>query len=442
MQTDLTKYPEQILTHRKPTLMLGDLHGNALKLMNFLVTFGVVGMNSKQYGYFVEMYNSLAQQVEDNHVIITAIKRLLSPSKVRVNPAHLVLIGDEFADRGKNDFLTLKILELLDSAKDMKLSILASNHSFEYMRATQRKTKSLEYMQAEEVRKKTSSQKVSTPRFFLGERGLEKGIPDLLGVNFLKHDHSPSLYGLLSLVHEVPEIEEDIHQFNENIYLKVLKLIDYCEVDGYLHILSHAPIDSKLIVLVAHVLGVDGFQDSITPSNIMDKVSLLIKSEQSLKQTLDKINERFVEKVRDGSIYEWMSESQVKEFYGFCADDAWQTNPVAAVMWNRYLNYREDPIFSTLPRVDYVHGHTGEWDEAKRESIRNIASRIHNLDDGNNLGKSPEHSKGRLRFLSGKTGWVKKLETGQLQRIPYLNDDIDSAGPSTSPSTSPLAGNL
>ena len=290
-----------------------------------------------------------------------------------------------------------------------------------------------------------SNYKFSKENDFLKVDNETKFKVDLLGVNFLKHDHSPSLYGLLSLVHEVPEVEEDIHHFNEDIYLKVLKLIDYCEVDGYLHILSHAPIDSKLIVLVAHVLGVDGFQDSITRDNLMDKVNLLIESEESLKQILDMINERFVEKVRDGSIYDWMNESQVKEFYGFCADDAWQTNPIAAVMWNRYLNYTKDPIFSTLPRVDYVHGHTGEWDETKRESIRHIASRIHNLDDGNNLGKSPEHSIGQLRFLSGKTGWIKMLETGQLQRIQYLHDDMDLAGPSASPlavpSTSPLAGN-
>lgn len=309
--------------------------------------------------------------------------------------------------------MTLRVLKLL-TEKNVHLTIMASNHAFEYMRATRRPQSPLP----------RRLRLGSLARLFTPES--ESAIAskaNMNGENFLQPQHSPSLQSLLTLTIEKPEILAEVQTFNDKVYYSALKLIDYCEIEGKLCLISHAPIHSELIVLVAKCLGVDTYKDT-TRDNLGEKVQQLIATQDHLKSTLDQINIAFQGAVRTGSIYELINGNVVQEFYGFCADDAWQQHPIAAVMWNRYLHYERDPILEKHPNIHYVHGHTGTWRDDKREMLKaaGVDDRIHNLDDDNDLGKTKDHIEGPITYLTQDRGWARKIEH-------MVDAEIRSSGP-------------
>jgi hypothetical protein len=130
---DIHKFPE-IDKHNSldpgTELTIGDLHGNALKFLYFLIRQGVVTKFSEEkYDEFKTIYtkglhNLTRLDIEHFHVILSQT-RVNSHAKVR-------LIGDELADRGSNDYFTLKIIETL-SFQGVDIEILMSNHSIEFL---------------------------------------------------------------------------------------------------------------------------------------------------------------------------------------------------------------------------------------------------------------------------------------------------------------------
>jgi hypothetical protein len=110
-------------------LTLGDLHGNALKLLYFLIKHEIVECNEAHYQRFVEIYrkdvSSLDQQDLDE------IKHICDNLIIK-NKTKICLIGDVLADRGQNDYFTLLLLNKLHK-ESVPLDILHSNHDFTFI---------------------------------------------------------------------------------------------------------------------------------------------------------------------------------------------------------------------------------------------------------------------------------------------------------------------
>ena len=113
-ETDIRTYPSMTTNYhfdKGAQISIGDLHGNALKLIWFLLKHNVIGNISEQeYNRFVKLYEKDPKEVNKNDIQWFN----LFIKKIKVNQGGTIrLLGDELADRGSNDYFTLKILEKL-----------------------------------------------------------------------------------------------------------------------------------------------------------------------------------------------------------------------------------------------------------------------------------------------------------------------------------------
>lgn len=153
---------------------LGDLHGNAVKLLHFLMRYGVViwkasvADKAAAYQSFVDIYDRAAELLKFRNLMINLqgdiqnsstknevyrsefdrLKVLSAPkewmllirrfdvlmSQLAVQDAmtQVRLLGDELADRGSNDYFTLRLLGFLQEAH-VQVSILSSNHGAQFL---------------------------------------------------------------------------------------------------------------------------------------------------------------------------------------------------------------------------------------------------------------------------------------------------------------------
>lgn len=183
---DLSQYPTPKINPSEGDVpCLGDVHGNAVKMLYFLVMEGVIKLKNgaEDYALYVKLYddfltiitddfstdekfktfvgqlrrapknssgransdpifnNTVIQQridlmVADNQVkikkIIEEMDRIISEATVCA-PRKIRFIGDMLADRGACDLFTLRILSKLKEHKEMQVVILYSNHDDIFM---------------------------------------------------------------------------------------------------------------------------------------------------------------------------------------------------------------------------------------------------------------------------------------------------------------------
>lgn len=132
---DIYQLPEVGNNHKAingSAITIGDLHGNAMKLLFMLFKHGVAtNLINDDYQELVAIYNT---PVEDlNKDKIDKFNLLLD--KIQFNNAGKIrLIGDELADRGCNDYFTLRVIQKLNENK-VPVEIILSNHSIEFIEA-------------------------------------------------------------------------------------------------------------------------------------------------------------------------------------------------------------------------------------------------------------------------------------------------------------------
>ena len=114
---------------------LGDLHGNALKLLHFLVREGVIRISPKDYEEFFQLYDNESFSITSSLDPDTIGRFRAILDRIQIEPVFpmIRLIGDILCDRGANDFFTLKILEKLRLSQ-VPLEIVLSNHDLEFLR--------------------------------------------------------------------------------------------------------------------------------------------------------------------------------------------------------------------------------------------------------------------------------------------------------------------
>ncbi len=305
------------------TVTAGDMHGNAMKLIYILIKEGILRISEDQFKTLWQIYETprrhlTAQQIE-------RFKAILSEGEY-TKVCALRLIGDLLADRGRNDWFTLQVLQAMQE-HEIDFEIDISNHDMGF----------IDYM--------------------CGQRP----------------HHSPrdSLNGLQYLV-----ISSDIRQVNkeavkdlyERVYLKHLKALSYhFDPDGNppITIFTHAPVGLETVAGVARELAVT-FDES-TPT--------------LLAASIDRINAEFTERMQR---YDFMVLGLLNNPRSHLHSLIWNRAGDAALMSGRMIKPRRFEILVKKLRlqpenksysVTFVHGHDGVY-KPKEPNRVNIDSKL------------------------------------------------------------------
>ena len=168
-------------------IVLGDLHGNALKLLHFLLQNNIVSWNtngkseSELYQAFYDIYHAEAISCDN----LINIKKLIDALCVAPETPLLRFIGDELADRGKNDLITLLLFEHL-TVKGVNYRCMFSNHTQWFLE------------QDEKAKRGCVLDQCDTTRFYHSQNALlyylHQGIITRNEVNHLVNNHKKHLY--------------------------------------------------------------------------------------------------------------------------------------------------------------------------------------------------------------------------------------------------------
>lgn len=133
-QVNIDLYPSLLPIGEGNQLTIGDLHGNALKLLHFIIKHEIVESNNNDYQQFVDIYrkDNNALQREDLDKIKHICENLIIKDKIKI-----CLIGDVLADRGQNDYFTLLLLNKLHK-ESIPLEIMLSNHDFTFIESLEK----------------------------------------------------------------------------------------------------------------------------------------------------------------------------------------------------------------------------------------------------------------------------------------------------------------
>jgi hypothetical protein len=323
---DLTHYPKTI-THNEPgvEVTIGDLHGNALKLIYFLIANDVLAIAKEDYEKLVAIYQKPPEQLSPGilqtfHLIIDA---------AIVNTQHRIrFLGDDLCDRGMNDYYTLYLYKKLDVA-GVPFEIILSNHNHFFLDAYERPNHSFSF----------------NP---YGEGKNESLVQSMLNLGKLIQHHLVK--------------KQDILDWVQTHYLKHIAVHGYTlnKLHNELTIYSHAPIDLAMTARLARDLNIP-FRDG-------DLAELL--------KSLGNINTK---------VREWIMTNTFTMHYNELKNrhkTAGTPSPLEQILWNRdytLLNRAHHPAKKAYGII-YVHGH---------DSMANVVDLDTTLGKGNEHFQGP-----------------------------------------------------
>jgi len=279
-------------------LTIGDLHANTMKLIYMLIKHGIAsGIDAKDYKKLVEIYLTPNEDLTEE--ILNEFNNILDKMQFNNSVGLIRLIGDELADRGSNDYFTLKVFEKLEQ-HGVKLEILVSNHGYEFIRYGETK----------------SDFHLIDPR-----------------------SQFVSLTKLLFLIDNnrfVSVSRDKIIEIAKKAYLPNLKAISYSidEDTSEMIIYTHAAIDLKRIQELAISMGILGRKD---------------KTIKDLANTIDKINSKFQEYITNKTVSTLCSPHK--------------DSPLEFLMWNRDYAGLIRPTEYNGYNLKFVHGHDSGYDD-------------------------------------------------------------------------------
>jgi len=233
------------------------------------------------------------------------------------------LIGDELADRGSNDYFTLRLLGLLH-AEGVDVNITISNHSNEFITAYEN----------------LINNDALTPS------------------NVISDVQKPSFFGLKILYDAGLVTKDEITQLVNIAYKPSLKLIDYTLNEQGITLFTHAPVRFDVIRNIAHSVGVV-YNDS---------------SKEALATTIDKINSKFTQIVDENRVREYCNTNGIDDPANMTLADIAQT-PLMNLIWNRWNKNKDTadarPDSVNGYQVRYYHGH---------DSYQSSYQHINNMD--------------------------------------------------------------
>lgn len=290
----IPKVPE--LTSTSGQITVGDLHGNAAKLLFILFEHGIAsGLNDYEYTQLLSIYKTpvdalIEQQLIDFSKFLDQIKFAKGYS--------LRLIGDELCDRGENDYFTLLILERLK--KDVAVDILLSNHGILFVQAY--------------------------------------ALNDFSAVN-LYEGQEQSMHNMHKLLKNGMIQWSRVREITNWIYIPSLKLIDYVLSwdNKQLVIFTHAPAGLEAIEAVARI-----FQIPYNASSV-----------KSLVDTIESINGVIAYQLQVKNFH------RLYDMRGNYTQASLENDPILYLMWNRKIEHINQPQEIGDCRLTFVNGHDG-----------------------------------------------------------------------------------
>ncbi len=339
---------------RHDQLTLGDLHGNTMKLIYFLIREGV--MKLSEPGDYEELYgiyqkSGLIINLNKSKTIvgvdilgIRQFDKIIKNAVFSQRTTLIRLIGDELADRGHNDFFTFLVLDRMQKEK-VNFEIILSNHGLEFI------------------------------RFYETILSKRKNVKEF-NFNLSSENHGRSLQNLIHVLSFEPEIYlKKTMDIIATAYLPHLKLISYSNNrQGQISFYSHAPVGLEAIVALAssETMGFEGPPDWIV-------------SRHGLIESINKINEKFMSIRSSGLIssvinLETLNQVRAEKVTpndSVSGADSASFAPMTYIAWNRdYTLVVRPPQLLDGTEMKYVHGH---------DSTKEYENYFINLD--NTLGK-------------------------------------------------------
>lgn len=360
-QVDIFKLPDFDGQHQADEgaqITIGDLHGNTMKLIFMLVKHGIAkNLNEEDYETLVKIYRKETNQLTKKD--LDRFNQILDKLEFN-NEATVRLVGDELADRGNNDYFTLKVLEKLNQ-NNVPLEIILSNHSVEFIEAYEKQ--------------------------------------DNFNSPMLGWQHAPSLNKMQNLLERGLISKEEILEITEKAYKPALRAISYTlnEEKDEITLYTHAPSDLKVIKAISKKLEVP----------YSDKTAV------ELAQTIDLINEKFQDHVNKNTVNTLYSKDAMYNAYNMRPLDP-NEKPFEYVMWNRVYSDLDRKVNHTDGyKINFVHGH---------DSVGNTKDNIFVLD--NSLGKFEYMNQGEYTILySHEVQLTNKKDRSLEETTGYITDD-------------------
>lgn len=306
---DFSQIPTSVV-YTQNILCIGDLHGNALKLLHSLVKHQIIKITAEDYASFYKLYHASPVSQES----ITQLINLINSFDVQANAPLIRLLGDELADRGQNDFYTLYLLKkLADSG--VAYDVNQSNHAIEFALAHQQVI--------------LSGDAIDYASMSLGP------------------GQARSLFNLSDIIQQGYVSKEDVAQLVDS-HKKHQRIISYSLTDEGISLYSHAPIDYKVIRALANKFSVSYYDES----------------PRLLAYTIEKINQQYLGYVESNLLHTLINQEAM---YGVAANikmingDRITTEnyPLEHILWNRdYLHIKRSPTHPEYGyAMRYIHGH-------------------------------------------------------------------------------------
>ena len=300
---NIEQYPTRLNDQAAPHVSIGDMHGNALKLIYILIEEGVLELKKEEYerlmGIYYKSTDSLdASEIED-------FKRIINNATVNTQTA-VTLIGDELADRGKNDYFTLLVLQKLHNS-NVDLDIMISNHSAEFIREFDTTF---------------------------------KGVPQL------GDGQGASLVNMHALLTKGLIKDDDIRGMVVDCYIPRVKAIGYTmsKDQKEITLFTHAPVGLETVEALAKQYDVPYLEGTAI----------------ELRDTIDAINKKVREHFEAKKLTAKIEDKKDN------TDETRKPIPITApfrrLIWNRLVGSELRTQTSTGLEVKFVHGHVGsDW---------------------------------------------------------------------------------
>lgn len=333
--------PENCDVYQYEEIVLGDLHGNAMKLLFTLCKEGIAQITNENYAIISTIYQKNVARLTDDDLanFHKALSKITFTDQAKVH-----LIGDVLADRGQNDYFTLLLLDAMKN-QGVKTRIDLSNHDMDFV------------LQAEKKRT------VETVKFSHGM--------------LVQGGHGPSMLNMEKLIDENKILTKTvIFSLYDQVYKPSLNLLSYnLSEDEHTIILStHAGVDLDVIKGIAGKL----------------KVKYDASTAIKLAKTIDNINKEFTKKLNQNQIASLVSNDILQLAYHGRSPSNKVTEPIEILLWNRCYNedfLKREKLLNNDDHIYFMHGH----DSSDSKDFRNPHqehSNVLNLDFNNDLGKS------------------------------------------------------
>ncbi|STY31050.1 Dot/Icm secretion system substrate [Legionella wadsworthii] len=441
---DIYKYPNE-LEDNLGSITLGDLHGNPIKLIHFLIRHQIVRFKNEvtnredAYQHFVNIYGQYGEMIQD----YLENRTLLQFSQIKI-------------DNAKERITNL----------EKQLSLITNSELEQYKNLMQWQQQTLEKLKTAEEEQKRLKQKIKEPKEklilcikqfnqymdqlevcdnqtfirLLGDEIADRGHCDYFTLrmicllaknhcplNILISNHGsefiyafeelisgrsfspqgyigdhqiPSFWGLrLLLEHEIISQEELIQLVDES-YKPALKIMDYSLTENGITLFSHAPIRFDAIQLMAKKLGVH--YDDAKP--------------EALAATIERINYQFQYYIENNTIHSLFHNDAIHDRTHMSEEEKMDW-PLIYFFWNRWDEMKETETARPARHhgygITYVHGH---------DEYHSPLPHIYNLDTP--CGKDSQKNENQLiektfRFLleNQKNSIDKKVSEFYLRNV-------------------------